>query len=44
MNKEDGSFVTDDQGRPEELGSGVIVRWDEVLFAEVFPLEERVDD
>jgi len=44
MNQEDGSFVTDDQGRPEELGSGVIVRWDEVLFAEVFPLEERVDD
>lgn len=44
MNQEDGSFVTDDAGHPVELGSGLLVRWDEVRFMEVLSNERRGDE
>lgn len=40
MNQGDGSFVTDNAGHPVELGSGLLVRWDEVRFMEVLSEEE----
>jgi hypothetical protein len=36
MNQDDGSFVRDEQGSPVEYGTGLLVRWDELLFMEVF--------
>lgn len=40
MNQEDGSFVTDDAGHPIELGSALLIRWDEVRFVEVLSEQE----
>lgn len=40
MNQQDGSFVTDDAGHAVELGPGLLVRWDEVRFMEVFSERE----
>lgn len=40
MNQGDGSFVTDDAGHPVELGSGLLVRWDEVRFMEMLSEQE----
>lgn len=34
MDQSDGSFVRDADGRPVELGTAVLIRWDEVLFME----------
>jgi hypothetical protein len=41
MLQRDGSFVQDEEGDFVELGSGLLIRWDEVHFLEVFPLEEQ---
>lgn len=41
MLQSDGSFVQDEEGDFVELGSGLLIRWDEVHFLEVFPLEEQ---
>lgn len=40
MNQDDGTFVADDAGHPVELGSGLLVRWDEVRFMEVLSEQE----
>ena len=34
MNQDDESFVRDAAGRPVELGTALLIRWDEVLFME----------
>jgi hypothetical protein len=36
MNQDDGSFVADATGTPEELGTALLIRWDEVEFLEFF--------
>jgi hypothetical protein len=41
MLQSDGSFVQDEEGDFVELGSGLSIRWDEVHFLEMFPLEEQ---
>jgi hypothetical protein len=38
--REDGSFDRDAAGEPVPLGSGLLVRWDELEFVEFFPTEE----
>ena len=43
MNQEDGSFVTDEDDTPEELGTSLLVRWSEVRFLEVFAEQEASD-
>jgi hypothetical protein len=35
----DGSFARDDQGNPQELGSGILIRADDVLHLEFISLE-----
>lgn len=40
MNQDDGSFIADADGNPEELGTSLLVRWTEVQLIEVFSEEE----
>ena len=40
MNQEDGSFARSADGVPVELGTALLVRWDEVLFMEVLSNRE----
>lgn len=35
MDQEDGAFVLDDEGEPVDLGTALLIRWDEVAFMEV---------
>jgi Family of unknown function (DUF6338) len=37
---DDGSYVVDQAGDYAELGSGILIRWEEVQFLEIFDLEE----
>ena len=37
MNQDDGLFLHMENGSLERLGSGLLIRWEEVLFLEVFP-------
>jgi hypothetical protein len=41
MDQEDGSFTQDENGDFVEIGSGLMIRWSEVQFLEVFPLQEE---
>jgi Family of unknown function (DUF6338) len=36
MDQNDGSFISDDDGRPDELGTSLLIRWSEVQFLEFF--------
>jgi hypothetical protein len=36
---DDGTFARDANGRPVPVGSGILIRWDELEFLEVFPEE-----
>ncbi len=40
MNQQDGSFVIDADGGPTDVGTALLVRWDEVEFLEVYAEEE----
>lgn len=40
MDQGDGTFLLSENGSLEKLGSGLLIRWDEVLFLEVFPEQE----
>jgi hypothetical protein len=40
MNQNDGSFVSDEEGIPEALGTSLLIRWEEVQFLELFAEEE----
>jgi hypothetical protein len=37
MDQGDGSFALDAAGGPVEVGTGLLIRWDEVQFLEIFP-------
>lgn len=37
--QEDGSFAKDADGDFSELGSGILVKWDNIVVLEFFPLE-----
>jgi hypothetical protein len=41
MDQEDGSFIVDAAGNPDDLGTSLLIRWSEVQFLEVFPEEEQ---